>query len=85
MWLAHALYTVRVCCRYDVYVLGVQEAVSDNVFDAFAQYTGEIECVYPADAVEPQVMPNAGISGVYDAVCRHQKAGTCGLCDQCAG
>ncbi len=27
-------------CSYDVYVLGVQEAVSDNVFDAFAKYTG---------------------------------------------
>ena len=25
---------------YDVYVFGVQEGVSDSVFDAFAQYTG---------------------------------------------
>lgn len=25
---------------YDVYVFGVQEAVSDSVFDAFAKYTG---------------------------------------------
>ena len=84
MSLAHALYTVRACCRYDVYVLGVQEAVSDNVFDAFAQYTGVRECVYPADSVEVHVTPNACIRAVYHAVFRHQQAGACGRCGRSA-
>jgi hypothetical protein len=50
-WLSrrrHSVPVVPYLCSYDVYVLGVQEAVSDNVFDAFAKYPG---ACHPPNAI----------------------------------